>query len=1081
MKKANKFISLLLCAVLCFLLYLPVSASASSHKVRVGFFSFSGYHMMAEDGSKSGYGYDYLQYMSNYEDWSYEYIGYDKSWRDMKTMLENGEIDLLTSVQKTPDMEARFAYSDEPIGHSSLIFTVKADNTKYLAGDYENYTGMRVGLIEGRSRNNLFQSYAREHGFDYIPVYFKNVKDLTDALQNNDIDAAVTSSLRKTENEWVLDEFGSSPFYVIVRKEDTELLKDVNDAIKQVKRYHPNLEENLFQMYYTPSNGKEIAYTAEEHQYIQELTEKGTPLKVILNPDRAPLSWFENGKPRGVFAQLGQQVLDRAQIPYEVVEVPTRHDYQELLESGEYDIALDSCIDFNRAEKFGYKLTQPYMNASVFQITRKNFSGPVKSAAALKDADVTFGYVEKIFSKDSITYYDTIEECAQAVLDKKQDAAYFYTHVAQSVIYKDTTNQLVSKEIPGYTTDFAISVRNTQDERLLPILEKSLQSFSNDEINALIAADTQFPEKEENVTAFLYSHPIICAAIMAFLFFVTLIIIVLLYKAKGRKQERARLNEFERFISYVCRMNDLVLEVDLSTSRSWYYTTENGAVHKTELHGEQLAELSGSVCPEDAQKLDSKLNKESLNTLIDNLTEFYFECRVKRNEEKPLWYAFTIQGLARDDLHPNSIMIFGHDIDAAKREDIKRHKILQDALAAAQQASETKTSFLSRMSHEMRTPLNAIIGYLELGKKHIHETDKIEDYIGKSDIAAHQLLSIINDVLDMASIESGKLHLERVQFELKEEIHSVVRMFETQAWNKKINFQVHFDSDEKVYIMGDPLRLNQILINLLSNAIKFTPPHGEVTLSVKRTAQQDGRVYYRFNVADTGIGMSEEYLDHLFDPFEQHDASIARRYGGSGLGMSITKNLVNMKHGTISVKSTLNKGTIFTVNLPFDLVQDNPDTENTPAAESLDSLDTDDKAPQFTGMRLLLAEDNPMNREIASEILSSVGFEVDSAVDGQKAVEQFSNTPPGTYQLILMDIQMPVMDGYKAAETIRSSDHPQAGTIPIFAMTANAFAEDVNKALAAGMNGHIAKPLDVEKMLETLSETLFGKKKDKKE
>lgn len=1073
MKKTKITICIFLCFILCYFLYLPVSASASSHKVKAGFFAFSGYHMIDEQGVLSGYGYDYLQYMSNYEDWTYEYVGYDKSWKDMQRMLEDGEIDLLTSAPKTPEMEERFAFSNEPIGHSSLIFTVKAGNTKYLAGDYENYDGMKVGLLEGRSRNSLFQSYAAEHDFDYTPVYFTDVNELTKALQNNDIDAIVTSNLRKIENEWVLDEFATSPFYVVVRKDDTGLLADVNDAIEQVRRYHPNLEEDLFQKYYIPSSGKEIAFTAAEQRYIQKCIKDKTPLKILLNPDRAPLSWFEDGQAMGVFARLGQQVLDRTQIPYEITAIETRADYQRLLKSGSYDIALDASLDFNRAENLGYKLTQPYITASIFEISKKNFTGKISSVAALRDADVTLEYVEKTFPPDAITYYDTIEECSQAVLEGRQDAVYFYTYVAQSVIYNDPQNLLVSKEIPGYATHFAIAVNNTQDARLLPILEKSLQSFSEEEINEMIEADTQYPPKEQNLSAFLFSHPLLFAGILAFLFATTLIIIILLYKIKGRKSEKARLNEYERFISYVCRMNDLVLELNLTDSKTWYYTTQNGVVQKTEISQERLEKLSGVIFQEDMEKLKEKLCRDYMNTLIDRVEEFYFECRLLQDEDKPHWYSFRIQGLARDSMHPNSIMIFGHDIDTAKREEDKRRKILQDALAAAQQASETKSSFLSRMSHEMRTPLNAIIGYLELGKKHVDDIEKLKDYMEKSDVAAHQLLSIINDVLDMASIESGKLHLERVQFELTEEICSVQKMFETQAWNKELDFQVLFDSQEKVYIMGDPLRLNQILINLLSNAIKFTPPHGKVTLRVKQTAQQDGRVYYCFEVADTGIGMSQEYLTHLFDPFEQHDPSIARRYGGSGLGMSITRNLVNMKHGTISVESELNKGTTFTVNLPFDLVQNSSDTADETSHSESSSHAPGGMEPLFSGMRLLLAEDNQMNREIATEILSFAGFEVDCAADGKLAIERFCEMPPDTYQLILMDIQMPVMNGYEAAKMIRALHHPQAETIPIFAMTANAFTEDINKALAAGMNGHIAKPLDVEKMLQTLSESLI--------
>ena len=1066
MYKLKKGTCAVILCILCFATCLPVSAAGTTRKIKAGYFAFSGYHMMDKCGDRSGYGYEYLQYMASYNNWNYEYIGYDKSWSDMLEMLGNGEIDLLTSAQKTPEREAQFAFSDKPIGHSAAIFTVRAGDTRYAAGDYENYSGIRVGMIEGSTRNDRFQEFAEEHEFTYTPVYFENNGDLARALQENrGIDAIVTSNLRKIEHEWVLDEFASSPFYVIVRKDDTKLLQEVNNAISQVQRYHPTLEDNLLQKYYTPSSGDEIAYTASERQYISEFSEKGIPLRVLLNPDRAPLSWFEDGQAQGVFAKLGAKVLDRAGLPYEIIETKNRQEYRQIRDSSDYDIALDTSVDFNEAEKLGYKLTQPYISVSLFQLTRKDFSRLPTSIAALKGADITHGFIEKSFAPESITYYDTVNDCVQAVLDKKQDAAYFYTYSAQSIIYNDTTGHLMTSEIPGYATSFAISVKNTHDIRLLSILNKSLASFNENDLNQMVTAGTVYPQKDQTLSAFLYTHPLILVILLAFVFFMILLMIMLLYKSRGRKTEKARLNDYERFISYVCRMNELVLEIDLNTMNSWYYNTINGNVVKSKLSSDQLKELSGSLWFEDAEQLSPRLQRDYLNTLVDQTSEYYFECRITRDTPEPHWYAFTIQGLARDSMHPNSIMILGHDIDMAKKEEDQRRKTLQDALAAAQQASETKSSFLSRMSHEMRTPLNAIIGYLELGKKNADDTEKLWDYMAKSDIAAHQLLSIINDVLDMASIESGKLHLEKVQFELTEEINEIREMFESQAWHKKLDFQVLMDSSEKIYIMGDPLRLNQILINLLSNAVKFTPAGGKVTLSVKKTALQEGHVYYCFEVTDTGIGMSEEYLDSLFDPFVQQDASIARKYGGSGLGMSITKNLVTMKQGTISVKSTPGEGTVFTVNLPFQLIQQ---VEDIPEKESWNT------ACDFAGMHVLLAEDNPMNREIATEILSAAGFSVTSAEDGEIAVQKFLSEPPDTFQIILMDIQMPVMNGYDAAQKIRSSKHPQAKTIPIYALTANAFAEDVNKALAAGMNGHIAKPLDVEKMLEVLSDCLRG-------
>ena len=518
-------------------------------------------------------------------------------------------------------------------------------------------------------------------------------------------------------------------------------------------------------------------------------------------------------------------------------------------------------------------------------------------------------------------------------------------------------------------------------------------------------------------------------------------------------------------------------------------------------------------------------------------------------------------------------------------------------------ANAAKSSFLSRMSHEIRTPLNAVIGYNTIARGELTEAKseeayrqaemKVMDCLIKSDVASKHLLSVINDVLDMSAIESGKIKLAHERFNFKDLMISLSTVFYSQARTKNVSFEVLFDTLTEEWFVGDQMRVNQILTNLLSNAIKFTPEGGSVVLKICQPDTVNDKAHIHFDVTDTGIGMEQEYLKHLWTPFEQADSSISRRFGGTGLGLSITKNLVDLMGGSITVQSTVGKGTAFGVDLYFErteqpagekvydfskvnalVVDDDPKTcdyirllfnrcgarcsvvtsgEDALKAASaamekgesyslylmdwqmpeMNGIETvhrlrdivgDDmpmvvlsaydfsevadeareagvtkyitkplfqstlfdlladvsgaarpgraavgKKVDFAGARVLLAEDNQMNMEIAKRILEANGLEVESAWNGREALEKFTASPPGTYKAILMDVHMPEMNGHDASRAIRGSSHPEAATIPIIAMTADVFAEDVAEARACGMNAHIGKPIVVDTLLETLA------------
>ncbi len=397
--------------------------------------------------------------------------------------------------------------------------------------------------------------------------------------------------------------------------------------------------------------------------------------------------------------------------------------------------------------------------------------------------------------------------------------------------------------------------------------------------------------------------------------------------------------------------------------------------------------------------------------------------------------------------------------------------LLQDALERAEEGNRAKTSFLFNMSHDIRTPMNAILGYVAIAYRNRDNRDKLTDSLEKIQESGNHLLQLINDVLDMSRIESGKITLTEEACDLKDVIEKIGDVFQAELDRKGLTFQTDLSGVRNEWVYCDKLRINQILLNLLSNAVKFSKPGGNISVTLQQDqSEMTEYATYELRVRDTGIGMSPEFKRHIFEPFEREYTSTVSKTQGTGLGMSITKSLVDLMGGTIEVYSELNKGTEFVVHFTFKMQED---MRQDPEKETDETLIHTD----FSGRRLLLAEDNELNREIAQEILGERGFITESAENGKIAVEMVRNAAPGYYDAVLMDIQMPVMDGYEATRKIRKLGIKGVSDIPIIAMTANAFEEDKKEAQANGMNAHIAKPIQIGLLYETLEKVLGPRKK----
>lgn len=1040
----------------------PVFAVNTKTTLRVGYIDYNGFIDKLDDGTYSGYAVEYLNEISKYTNYNFEYVY--GTWEDLLIMLKNQQIDLLCNAQYTEERAESFDYTTSEIGYTQGLLYTRENNDNLVYEDYDTFNGMSVGVLKDNAMTDFFYAYAEKNGFTFNAVSFATDDEMTDALNSGEVDAICSEHLSNHQNLSLLARFGADPYYIISYK-NSPYIKSINTALAQIKT-NVDFESNLYHKYYDDSSAAtSLKFTIAERNFIQQC---GT-ITVGLNLERYPFAEYDEqtGEFHGICIDVMNKISEITGLKFEFKPMTVGVKAVDLLASGEYGILCGIERD-NFALVNNIDTTEAFLESSVVPVGRagENIDLHQNLRVAVPSS---YQALQKQLAKDypnlEIIKYDNNRDCLDSVLNGETDVFVQNTHLLSSLLQEPKYEKLDTMPVSIMTEHTAIAVPDTMDPMLLSILNKAIENMGDAVIGSSLIEHTFANPYKMTFFDILYKFKV-----------QVIIIAILLLACFG-----------------------LMFGVSVTRKR-------NAAI----------------------------LEKKNLQ--------------------------------------------------------------LGDAIEQAQRANSAKSSFLARMSHEIRTPMNAIVGITEIARHYENDPEKVNEYLDKIDISSKVLLNIINDVLDMSAIESNKIHIGSTLFDLKELINGISTMYYTQCKDKGVDFDVNVDGVTEEYVVGDSLRVNQILLNLMSNAFKFTPAGGSIKFKVSQKTIREGKVFMQFTVSDTGCGMSEDMLSRLFKPFEQESTQTASKHGGSGLGLSIAKNLTEMMQGKISVESKKDVGTTFTVDIPFVMsdqhvesdeekmktlraliVDDDHETcEYTSTVldrigvthdiahsgdEALSKLqemkeqgsgydvcfvdwqmpgkngidvtkkirelyDNDsiviivsaydlsevaDEAKEagasmlvtkplfqstvfnvlmtmsggkftkktadetefdFSGKKLLIAEDTELNREIAVELLTMVGFEVDCAVDGKQALDMFEKSAHGEYDVILMDVQMPIMDGYEATRAIRKSQHSDAKTIPIYAMTANAFSDDVAAALSSGMNGHIAKPIDTRILYKTLKTAL---------
>lgn len=1071
----KRVVSCLLAVMVCILNIFPVFAAEKTKTVRIAC-NYNDFLRVSDDGSVSGFYAEYLSELAQTNNWKYEYI--ESTWASAVEMLEEGEIDFLFPTNYIKEREKTMDFSTLPAGYSAVgVFAM--ENSSYAYEDFSSYDGAKIAISKGSSNETEFKEYAEKNDFTYQPVYIDSNEKIIEALHNGSVDLGVFSAANECPDGVLVSVMEPQPVYFVVRKGNSEMLEEINSGMQFLIKNNTELVAEAMRKSLFGNNTGTFAFSKDEIAFIQSQQK----IKIGFCVDAEPLSFVkEDGTYDGIYINLLNYLAEKTGVNIELY--PIEHDkvWTELIKDGTIDFYIGASPVVSSYED-GVVVTNPVMSYNNIIVTKNDVTiTRIESPTAAVTSDSAYWqkYIKENIGEDvKIKIYETTKDCMDAVSRGEADLAMLNNLEFNYHSKNDRLSSLIQWPRYRFATYAVLTASDNVDPLMISIINKSLNTLDSEYTDEIIDEYLSLSYHSYSAWDTIYNArlPLTAISVVVFALIVMIIVVGSLKRRQAKIREKAAKSE-RRQLGILAALSNNYLLI--------YYTD----LDKNEVSVIRLKESVSSRIPDGKSYTDS-MREYISSYVLPEYRDALFELSdtdnvIERFKNEP---SFTVRYCAPDaennsyfyemefvDISENESekkMVFGvRCIDETIREEQEQQKLLQDALDGANRANVAKSEFLSRMSHDIRTPMNAIIGLTAIAQSHLDDQTKLRGNLDNISNASHHLLNLINDVLDMSKIESGKFNLNEENINLLMLLDNMLSIVRPQINEHNHILNVNVENIKHKNVIGDRLRIQQAFINLVSNAVKYTPDGGEIDITVREEPVSTPMAgCYVFVIKDNGIGMSEELMKNIFEPFTRSEDTRTSQIQGTGLGLSITRNIAQMMNGSIRVESQLGKGSTFTMTIFLKLTENQNDDEPEIYDKDLSVIMKSD----FSGKRVLLTEDNEINREIATEILGMENIIVEAAVNGKEAVEKFESSEPGYYDMIFMDIQMPVMGGFEATKTIRSLTHPDAKSIPIVAMTANAFVEDIQASKNAGMNDHLAKPIDFEKLSEILTKYL-GKK-----
>ena len=977
--------------------------------VKVGFIDHDDSFSAIDDaGVKSGYAYEYLQFIAYYSNWRYEYVYGD--FFELSEKLKKGEIDMMLHFFKDGLNEDTLLFSEYPVGTENVFLFVKPENTSIILSKSKTLDGKTVAVMNGFYGLPFFKAWLKQNNITCTIVPYDSEKAVKEAFNKGETDFLLFSDTHSNLNWLPLYRITATDYYIAMPKKAETLYEELVHAQETMYRKNPNLNYMIYNNYYST-----LYYDWNLSDDETEWLKAHPVIAIGCLKDSMPLCGFNSTKmPSGFVVEFIERLRTTLKIFDTTIYYKFYDDEASLiraLKNKEVEVIFPVSFDLHQVEADTLYISTPILKKL------SSFSGDSEDDSPDLPDHPYSNMVSFSSTKENVPFLDIVNR-------------------AKNYIPDETIHTILSKYMPH---EYSYSIKDFLNENfwyivcaiLLLVMVYIGFSYGNSEKKKKLSAREELALQKDMI-----AHQ-------------------------------------EKLFSQLVQDFDSVSVVNLDTGEKKQFSVRGAFIgFKSDLN--KLTDYRSYVeCFADKivfadDRKDFRLSMRR-DKIIEGLKEepsYHIRFRAKINDEI-IYYQVNIFKDPSDEVN-NTVIIGIRNVDEETKLAIKQRDLLEEAKNKAEVANKAKSSFLFNMSHDIRTPMNAIIGFTDIALQSKDNPERLADCLDKVQRSSAHLLKLVDDILDMARIENGKIELEETDANLITVIKDLSAIIQGTAEKKNIQFSLSLEDISDSHISLDVVRFNRIMMNILSNAVKYTNPGGHVLFTVKQVSSSRNNICsYEFIVADNGIGMTKDFVRHIYDSFSRERSSTISGVEGTGLGMSITKGLIDKMGGKISIKTQQRKGTTVTVRLPIKLRDVSADSDSLEKETAKKELRT-----SFEGYRVLLAEDNMLNREIAKTILEQKQLEVDIAEDGVVALDKVRNAEPGYYDLVFMDIQMPFMNGYTATRMIRQlKDDPRAN-IPIIAMTANAFEEDKKLALEAGMNGHLAKPIKTDELLKILNDFL---------